>query len=186
MPELPEVETVRRILEPQLAGRRVETVEIRNPQIIAYPDAEQFAECLRNQTIAEMSRRGKFLTIHFAGGDRLCLHLRMTGQLLVMAEGTAVIQLEAGVDELIASVGKTLAELKEKMNGKEIGALHLVHCGGRRAGIDSRIDEVTKEIKSQVGDIPFITEFTFGEYGYEDDGRNTCGGLMLSFTAFGK
>ena len=103
-----------------------------------------------------------------------------------MAEGTAIIQLEASVDELIASVGKTLAELKGKMNGKEIGALHLVHCGGRRAGIDSRIDEVTKEIKSQVGDIPFITEFTFGEYGYEDDGRNTCGGLMLSFTAFGK
>ena len=46
MPELPEVETVRRILEPQLEGRRVETVEIRNPQIIAYPDAEQFAELL--------------------------------------------------------------------------------------------------------------------------------------------
>jgi len=90
MPELPEVETVRRILEPQLAGRRVETVEIRNPQIIAYPDAEQFAECLRNQTIAEMSRRGKFLTIHFAGGDRLCLHLRMTGQLLVMAADAPV------------------------------------------------------------------------------------------------
>jgi ribosomal protein L16/L10AE len=30
------------------------------------------------------------------------------------------------------------------------------------------------------------TEVTFGEYGYEDDGNNTCGGLMLSFTAFGK
>ena len=41
-------------------------------------------------------------------------------------------------------------------------------------------------IKKTVGDIPFITEFTFGEYGYEDDGNNTCGGLMLSFTAFGK
>jgi len=103
-----------------------------------------------------------------------------------MAVGTAVIQLESSVDELISSVGKTLEEMKSKMAGREIGALHLVHCGGRRAGIDARIDEVTKEIKSHVGDIPFITEFTFGEYGYEDDGRNTCGGLMLSFTAFGK
>ena len=41
-------------------------------------------------------------------------------------------------------------------------------------------------IKKEAGTIPFIVEFTFGEYGYEDDGRNTCGGLMLSFTAFGE
>lgn len=102
-----------------------------------------------------------------------------------MAVGTAVIQMQASTDELIASVGKTMDELKEKI-GAPIGALHLVHCGGRRAGIDKRIEEVVKEIKDHVGDIPFITEFTFGEYGYEDDGINTCGGLMLSFTAFGK
>ena len=76
-------------------------------------------------------------------------------------------------------------ELKAKIGGP-IGGLHLVHCGGRRAGIDARIDEVTEQIKKSVGDIPFIVEFTFGEYGYEDDGNNTCGGLMLSFTAFGK
>jgi len=102
-----------------------------------------------------------------------------------MAVGTAVIQLDASVDQLISSVGKTLDELFEKIDGN-IAALHLVHCGGRRAGIADRIDEVTKQIKDKVGDIPFITEFTFGEYGYEDDGINTCGGLMLSFTAFGK
>ena len=102
-----------------------------------------------------------------------------------LAVGTAVIQMEASVDELIASVGKTLEELKAKIGGP-IGGLHLVHCGGRRAGIDARIDEVTEQIKKSVGDIPFIVEFTFGEYGYEDDGNNTCGGLMLSFTAFGK
>ena len=102
-----------------------------------------------------------------------------------LAVGTAVIQMEASVDELIASVGKTLEELKAKIGGP-IAGLHLVHCGGRRAGIDARIDEVTEQIKKSVGDIPFIVEFTFGEYGYEDDGNNTCGGLMLSFTAFGK
>lgn len=102
-----------------------------------------------------------------------------------LAVGTAVIQMEASVDELIASVGKTLDELKAKMDGP-IAGLHLVHCGGRRAGIDSRINEVAQQVKKSVGDIPFIVEFTFGEYGYEDDGINTCGGLMLSFTAFGK
>ena len=102
-----------------------------------------------------------------------------------LAVGTAVILMEGSVDGLISSVGKTLEDLKGRMNG-EIGGLHLVHCGGRRAGIDNRIDEVTAQVKKAVGDIPFIMEFTFGEYGYEDDGCNTCGGLMLSFTAFGK
>lgn len=102
-----------------------------------------------------------------------------------LAVGTAVILMENSIDGLIASVGKTLEDLKARMKG-EIGGLHLVHCGGRRAGIDSRIDEVTTQVKKTVGDIPFIMEFTFGEYGYEDDGNNTCGGLMLSFTAFGK
>lgn len=87
MPELPEVETVRRILEPQLAGRTVEAVEVRNAQIIAHPEAGRFAAQLQGQILASMSRRGKLLTLHFASGDRLSLHLRMTGQLLVMPTG---------------------------------------------------------------------------------------------------
>lgn len=100
-----------------------------------------------------------------------------------LAEGTAVIRMEGSVDELIDSTGKTLADLKAKMPAPA-GAYHLVHCGGRRAGIDTRIDEVAAQLKKEAGDVPFIAEFTFGEYGYEDDGLNTCGGLMLSFTAF--
>ena len=99
--------------------------------------------------------------------------------------GTAVIRMECTVDELIASTGETLRALKAKAGG-EIGALHLVHCGGRRAGIGDRIGEVAAAIKKEAGDIPFICEFTFGEYGFEQDGLNTCGGLMLSFTAFAK
>ena len=99
--------------------------------------------------------------------------------------GTAVIRMECTVDELILSTGETLRALKAKAGG-EIGALHLVHCGGRRAGIGDRIGEVAAAIKKEAGDIPFICEFTFGEYGFEQDGLNTCGGLMLSFTAFAK
>lgn len=64
------------------------------------------------------------------------------------------------------------------------GAFHLVHCGGRRLRIDGRIAEVAAQLKKEAGDVPFIAEFTFGEYGCEADGTNTCGGLMLSFTAF--
>lgn len=100
-----------------------------------------------------------------------------------LAEGTAIIRMEACVDELIDSTGKTLEELKTKMK-QPAGAYHLVHCGGRRAGIDGRIDEVAAQIKAAAGDVPFLVEFTFGEYGFEADGLNTCGGLMLSFTGF--
>ena len=41
-------------------------------------------------------------------------------------------------------------------------------------------------VKKAAGDVPFIVEFTFGEYGFEGDNNNTCGGLMLSFTGFSK
>ena len=102
-----------------------------------------------------------------------------------LAEGTTVIRMEATVDELISSVGETLKKLNARIK-KPVVCYHLVHCGGRRAGIDSRINEVYEEIKKNTNGAPFIMEFTFGEYGYVEDGNNTTGGLMLSFTAFTK
>jgi len=100
-----------------------------------------------------------------------------------LAEKTAVIRMEGSVDELIASGAKTIEELKAKMKAPP-AAMHLVHCGGRRAGIGERIDELVQGVKKAAGGVPFIMEFTFGEYGYEDDGNNTTGGLMLSYTGF--
>lgn len=102
-----------------------------------------------------------------------------------LAVNTAVIQMEASVDELINSTGKTMKELNKEMN-TEAGAYLLVHCGGRRLGIGDRIDEVAAQLKKEANGVPFITVFTFGEYGVKDHGANTTGGLMLSFTAFGK
>ena len=102
-----------------------------------------------------------------------------------LAVNTAVIQMEASVDELINSTGKTMKAVNKKMS-TEPGAYLLVHCGGRRLGIGDRIDEVAKQLKEESKGVPFLTVFTFGEYGVEDNGGNTTGGLMLSFTAFGK
>ena len=102
-----------------------------------------------------------------------------------LAVNTAVIQMEATVDELINSTGKTMKELNKDMES-EVGAYLLVHCGGRRLGIGDRIDEVAKQLKKEAKGVPFLTIFTFGEYGVRDHGSNTTGGLMLSFTAFGK
>ncbi len=100
-----------------------------------------------------------------------------------LAEKTCVIRMEATVDELISSASETLKELLGSIDGNVV-ALHLVHCGGRRAGIGDRIGEVADQIKEAAGEIPFLVEFTFGEYGYVSDNNNTCGGLMLSYTAF--
>jgi hypothetical protein len=102
-----------------------------------------------------------------------------------LAEKTAVIRMAGSVDELIASGADTVDALKKKMKIPP-AAFHLVHCGGRRAGIGDRIQELAAGVKKAAGDVPFIMEFTFGEYGYEDDGNNTTGGLMLSYTGFAR
>ncbi len=99
--------------------------------------------------------------------------------------GTAIIQLEASVDELIDSTGNTLKDVKKQLYA-EPAAYFLVHCGGRKLGIGNRMEEVYKQVSKEAKGIPFIMIFTFGEYGYDEHSANICGGLMLSFTAFGK
>lgn len=84
MPELPEVETVRRVLDVQLRGRTILGVSALRPDIVAHPDAETFAGALTGRRISGMDRRGKFLRIMLDDGGELALHLRMTGALLVM------------------------------------------------------------------------------------------------------
>ncbi|SLM18631.1 conserved hypothetical protein [uncultured spirochete] len=102
-----------------------------------------------------------------------------------IAQGTAVVLMEGNAESLIASTGAALRKVDERLGSKP-GAYLLVHCGGRRGGIGGRMDEAYREIKRAAGDVPFIGVFTFGEYGYEDWGANTCGGLMLSFAGFEK
>lgn len=102
-----------------------------------------------------------------------------------VVEKTAIIQLEATVDELINSTGEALRQAKEQLY-TEPAAYFLIHCGGRKLAIGDRLEEVHKQIKQVAKNVPFITVFTFGEYGYSEHSSNICGGLMLSFTAFGK
>lgn len=83
MPEMPEVETIKRIVEPQIVGLSIDSVITNHSQVIAYPDMYRFEQKMSGQTVNRMSRRGKYVTIHFNSGDSLVLHLRMTGQLLV-------------------------------------------------------------------------------------------------------
>lgn len=98
---------------------------------------------------------------------------------------TAIIQLEATIDDLIDANGKTIRDVKKQIY-TDPAAYILFHDGARRMTIDNRIDEVYKQISKEAKGVPFIMPFTFGEYGYDEHSANICGGLMLSFTAIGK
>jgi len=81
MPELPEVETVRRTLEEKIVGKAIARVQIMMPKVVR-PDAGEFAHGLVCQGIEELDRRGKYLLICLTGGKVLVVHLRMTGRLI--------------------------------------------------------------------------------------------------------
>ena len=83
MPELPEIEAIRRVIEPQIQGLAIEQVTVNRPEVIAHPAADEFCRRLTGQVFAGIQRRGKFLILCMESGDRLILHLRMTGCLLV-------------------------------------------------------------------------------------------------------
>lgn len=82
MPELPEVETVRRGLQPVLEGARLTRVEARRPDL-RFPFPERFAERLTGRTITALGRRAKYLTMHVQDGPVLICHLGMSGSFRV-------------------------------------------------------------------------------------------------------
>ncbi len=82
MPELPEVETVRKTLSPKLIGRKITAVQVFQPSVIAYPQADFFSRFLCGQQISAIDRRGKFLIFRLKSGCNLIGHLRMTGRFL--------------------------------------------------------------------------------------------------------
>jgi formamidopyrimidine-DNA glycosylase len=82
MPELPEVETVKRTLEPHLADRIITRTHIGDYQrCIATPEPAQFCVRMNGRRIPGLGRRGKFVLIHLDSGDIVTVHLRMTGEL---------------------------------------------------------------------------------------------------------
>ncbi len=89
MPELPEVETVRRELEPVLVDRMIARADIRRPDL-RFPFPDQMAGRLSGQTVLRLGRRSKYLLADLDGGETLIIHLGMSGRLLVQ-QGTAPV-----------------------------------------------------------------------------------------------
>ena len=85
MPELPEVETVRRGLAPTMVGARIERVEMRRPDL-RFPFPEQFVERLTGRTILALRRRAKYLLGELDSGETLVMHLGMSGSFRIEEE----------------------------------------------------------------------------------------------------
>lgn len=87
MPELPEVETVRRGLDSHLAGHRVTKVEVGRERTVRRTSREELVAGLTGTVIEHADRRGKYLLLPLDSGDVLMIHLRMSGQVLLARAG---------------------------------------------------------------------------------------------------
>jgi formamidopyrimidine-DNA glycosylase len=83
MPELPEVETVRRQLEPAIVGRRIASAEVLDERWTRPDPPREVERALHGRTIETVERRGKYLILGLDDGRALVMHLRMTGNLLL-------------------------------------------------------------------------------------------------------
>ncbi len=158
MPELPEVESIRRQLEPALAGRRFERVTIDDRRLVRpYEPAEVAAE-LEGERVAAVERRGKYLVVRFESGRVLLIHLRMTGSLLHSASGKlpddphrrAVVKLDDGSDVAYRDV-------------RRFGTWLLLEPG-----------EAEPYLRLRVGEEPLDALFTAARLGERLAGRRTA------------
>lgn len=162
MPELPEVETVRRAIAPVLEGARLEHVEIRDVRLVRPFDPAIVAGELVGERVAEVGRRGKYLIVRFDSGRTLLVHLRMTGSLRHARRGAladdphtrAVLKLDNGSDVAYRDVrrfgtwelferGEVEPYLRARLGPEPLGSLSAVGLGkrleGRRAPIKSAL-----------------------------------------------
>lgn len=162
MPELPEVETVRRGIAPVLEGARIERADILDPRLVRPFDPGIVAGELVGERVCAVDRRGKYLLVRFESGRVLLMHLRMTGSLRHAARGAlaadratrAVLRMDNGSDVAFRDVRRfgtwELLEpqevrptLAERLGPEPLGAFSAARLGrrleGRRAPLKSAL-----------------------------------------------
>ncbi|HNQ87527.1 MAG TPA: bifunctional DNA-formamidopyrimidine glycosylase/DNA-(apurinic or apyrimidinic site) lyase [Verrucomicrobiota bacterium] len=120
MPELPEVETIRRELEPLVRDKTIRGVRIERSDIIGFPAPDMFARAILGQRIAELGRRGKYLLVRLCAGtvvrQLLVVHLRLSGQLAVHAARTRPLRFERV--RFLLSGGECLVFIEPRVLGR--------------------------------------------------------------------
>ena len=81
MPELPEVETIRRELKPRIINQRITGCTILRDDVIGCPSAKAFCRSVTNETVVDVVRKAKYLILQLTGDKRLIFHLRLSGTL---------------------------------------------------------------------------------------------------------
>jgi formamidopyrimidine-DNA glycosylase len=89
MPELPEVETIKRELEQAILGKKITEICVHHPKVIRQPSVEKFTKAIAGATIKQILRKAKLLILELSNGKALAIHLKMTGQLIYPGKGKA-------------------------------------------------------------------------------------------------
>lgn len=137
MPELPEVESIRRHLAPFLVGRRIKNVLIRRRDIVGFPSFERFQRQLANKMIKGIGRRGKYLIFDLTENKSLIIHLRLSGHLRLVVKDE-VLKYERA--RFVLDNGKVLSFIDPRVLGRVYlvadGVLPPVLNGLKRIGLE--------------------------------------------------
>lgn len=87
MPELPEIETIKKDMIKKVKGRKINKVEMRNEKSIKIPSAPEFKKGVEEKAIQNIERRGKYLLLNLDTNQLLVFHLKLTGRLLFFPSG---------------------------------------------------------------------------------------------------
>lgn len=152
MPELPEVETVRRTLKALIINKKIESVTVNWPKMVKMPvEVEQFKDALIGQTLQDVSRRGKFLIL-YTEDFALVSHLRMEGRYGLFKKEdpldlhTHVIFHFADDTELRYKDVRKFGTMHLFKKGDELNALPLSQLGPEPFSDDFTVDELVKKL----------------------------------------
>jgi formamidopyrimidine-DNA glycosylase len=169
MPELPEVETVARQLDPELRGRRILRLEVLDGRWSRPLPPDELGDAVSGRTIRGLGRRGKYLLLALDREQTLVMHLRMTGN-LVLVEGDRVLD---------PSEGRRLYEAERSTSARHLRALFALDDGRelwftdpRRFGEAFLIDDADLDRRfAKLGVEPFSPAFTAEALGAMAAGR---------------
>ena len=174
MPELPEVETIRRQLEPDLSGRRFEAVEVLDSYFAKPATPGAFEAAAEGRTVTDVGRRGKYLVLELDNGRSLVIHLRMTGSITLLApDGTA----NPG-DARIYDPGDAVKHLKARFTLDDGGEMLFADPRRFGRGFIAAPDELAVYFDDRLGAEPLSDDFTVEEMARVSAGRT---GPLKSF-----